>query len=463
MPISRRFAELLRGPVLFSASTLLVACGSAPQRPAPPVFNSESAFTIDLPDSDETGPAQGAWWQRSVTSRIANALEDVLAANPALRRADAETEAARAVWRQAEAELGPALNVDGSVGVQKVSGERRSTSRSIGIAGELPIDVSGALAAQRDAARATYDAVAADTAQLRSDLARDLLLAVIDGAEARQRRQLLDAQIALASRLLSLIELRFTQGLASSVDVLQQRDQLASLRQQLPATELDARRADNRVRQIGGLQKPPEPTLTMDDLPDINGRFAPIQPRDLLLRRADLRAANARLRAADARFATALAERWPQLSLSASGITRALSGDVSTIISAALDASLTLFDGGRKLAVADQRRAELVAAGEQLIDDWIAAVIDADDLLLAEASVRERIDLSQQRLDTAESLLKAAQRRFERGVSDYLPVLEALRSLQQQQRDHIALLAELARTRVRLHRALGEPVATEAA
>jgi outer membrane protein TolC len=176
---------------------------------------------------------------------------------------------------------------------------------------------------------------------------------------------------------------------------------------------------------------------------------------ELLTRRPALRAGSARLAEADERFAAALADRWPQLSLSAGGLTRAISGDVTSIVNAAIDATLTLVDSGRKIAIAEQRRAQLVAVGQQLLNDWIQAVVEADTLIYEEHSLRDRIALSEQRLVTAEALLKAAQRRYERGVSDYLPVLAALRGLQQQQRDHLALQAELARVRIRLHHALG--------
>ena len=125
-------------------------------------------------------------------------------------------------------------------------------------------------------------------------------------------------------------------------------------------------------------------------------------------------------------------------------------------MSAALDAAFTLFDSGAKQSIAAERRAELTAAGEQHLSDWLAIVIQVDGLLHEEASLVERIELSNQRLASSRALMQAAQRRYERGVSDYLPVLEALRSLQQQQRDHLALRASLARTRIRLHHALGD-------
>lgn len=439
----------------------LSACGVAPQRPAPPLADPASVFSAPYPATAAADTPAGPWWHRTLDVTTANAVSRALGANVALRRAQADVAAARAALRQAEAAAGPVLAADADAGVQKSASERRTNSRSIGIGAELPLDINGAISANVDAARATLESTIADADQLRSDFARDLMLAVIDGAEARQRQVLLIAQTDLASRLLRLIELRFTQGLASSVDVLQQRDQLASLRQQMPLATLDAQTADNRIRRIAGLVTIADKDLVLAQLPALAEEFATVEPTALLTRRPALRAAKARIAAADARFANALADRWPSLSLSAAGVTRVLAGDATTLISAALDASLTLFDSGRKVAIAEQRRAELLAAGEQLLDDWINSVIAADDLLLTEASLRQRIALSGQRLETAQALLDAAQRRFERGVSDYLPVLEALRGLQQQQRDHVVLEADLARARVRLHHALGDRVDTE--
>ena len=434
----------------------LSACAVAPQRPAPPVPDSATVFSVEYPSDSAAATLDGPWWRRALDASTAGAIERALQANVPLRRAAADVSAARAALSQAEATAGPSIDATADAGVQKASGERRTNSRSIGVAAALPLDINGSIASTIDAARASLQATIADAGQLRSDYARDLLLATIDGAEARQRQVLLTAQTDLATRLLRLIELRFTQGLASSVDVLQQRDQLVSLRQQMPLATLDAQTADNRIRRIAGLVPQADSELAVSRLPRVTAEFAAVEPAALLARRPGLRAAQARIEAADARFANALADRWPSLSLSAGGLSRVLAGDATTLINAALDASLTLFDSGRKIAIAEQRRAELVAAGEQLLDDWINAVAEADDLLLTETSLRQRIELSLQRLQTGQDLLDAAQRRFERGVSDYLPVLEALRSLQQQQRDKLVLEADLARTRVRLHHALGD-------
>ena len=441
--------------LILISTCALGACGLAPERPAAPAFDEAAAFSRPYPTDDGALEGMRAWWKAALSESLSTSVQRAMQNSPALRVAAADVDAARAELRQAEADLGPDLSADANAGVRKVSNQSRTSSRTLGIDGTVPLDISGALDARRRVARLNLSARQADAAQLASDLARDLLLAAIDAAEARQRRALLERQTDLSARLLRLIELRFTQGLASSVDVLQQRDELAELRQQLPIADLDAQSAANRVRGLSGLSPGQITALDLRALPGVRARFSATRPMDLLVRRPALRAGSARLEAADAEFAAALADRWPEISLSAGALTRVVSGDVTSIVNAAIDATLTLFDGGRKLAVAEQRRAQLVAAGQQFLGDWIDAVIEADTLIHEESSLRDRIALSDQRLATAEALLKAAQRRYERGVSDYLPVLAALRGLQQQQRDHLSLQAGLARARVRLHHALG--------
>jgi len=455
---------LLLRPALLASAFVVGGCMTVLDHPAPPSMNASAAFSATLPASgaDSATAAQPDWWHRAVPEPVYTALEHDLAANPDLHKAAADVDAARALWRQSQADAGPRLELSAGASVQHAA-DRSTDGRFLGMDGGLPIDVSGALARRTDAARQALRASSADAARLRSDLARDYLIALIDGAEASRRQALLLRQIDLAATLLHLIELRFTQGLVSSVDVLQQRDQLAALRQQLPLAQLDELRAANQLRLIGARTPNLASPLLVEPLPQVSGLFDTVVPIDLLERRPALRASRARLAAADARFAAALADRWPTLQLSGVALTRALSGDVSTILGVALDGALTLFDSGSKLEIAAERRARLVAAGQQYLSDWLAAVIEVDNLIHEEASLREQINLSEQRLDNAQALLIAAQRRYEQGVSDYLPVLEALRGMQQQQRDRLALQADLARTRVRLHRALGSPLAEDQA
>ena len=432
-------------------------------RPTLPQIDEQARFSIPIPVTDDAfDDYHQRWWRRVAPETIWQPLEQALAANPDLREADDDIAAARARLDQTQAAFGPDIVLGGGAQTQRISGET-SNSRDIGIDGSVPIDINNALAEQRRAARYFLVAALAERDQLQSDLARDYLLAVLDSNEAKLLTQLIEQQLEAANTLLKLTELRFTQGLASSVDVLQQRDQLAGLRQQIPIARLNADTADNRLRLIAARTPGGSVPAGTDDLPAVSKAFVDAKPVALLQRRGLLRAGQARINAADARFGEALADRWPTLNISGGLLRRVSSGDYTSIVSAALDAAFPLFDSGARKSVAAERRAELAAAGEQYLGDWLTVVIEVDDLLLEEASLVERIELSNQRLASSRALLAAAQRRYEQGISDYLPVLEALSGLQQQQRDHLALRASLARTRIRLHHALGDQPAKEQA
>jgi outer membrane protein TolC len=443
--------------LLIPLAALLGGCLSLDDRPAAPAFPTGAAFTLGL-DAVDTGIVDDTdWWRRAADGALVEQLEHALDANVRLLQAAAEVAATQAQLDQARADRGPAVTATADVGTSKTSGSDRTRSSGAGVDASVPLDVGGALALREESALNLLQARRAEARQLRSDIARDFLLAVVNGAEAVERDRLLAQQITASQTLLRLIELRFTQGLASSVDVLQQRDELAALRQQVPLARRDLRTAENRLRELSA-RTPDRPVAALfDSMPVIDTAFARVTPLDLLQRRPDLLALQARLEAADARFAAALADRLPTLTLSGRVLSRTVAGDVTTLISAVLDAAFTVFDGGNKEAIAEEQRARLAAAGHDYLATWIERVIEVDDLINDESSLRERIELSSQRLETAEALLTAARRRYERGVSDYLPVLAALRGLQQQQRDHLALRADLGRVRIRLHDGLGTP------
>lgn len=441
---------------LIAVAVFFAGCTSMPDRPVLPKINGDAEFAA--PEATQTRDASGEWWNRAVDRKTSELILNVLITSPSLREAEQQVAAAEARLAQAQADLGGSATLDANAAVQD---NRADTTESaqLGVDVNLPIDVNGALAQRRQAAEARLDAARADFRARRTEVARDFLLAVIDYHEARERARLLNQQLEVADTLLRLIELRFTQGLASSVDVLQQRDQRAALRQQLPIAARDQWLANNELRRLAG-QAPGAEAITSGPLPEVSDAYALVRPALLVETRADLRASAARVAAADAAFAAALADRLPTLTLSGGALRRVVSGDYTTLLSAALGAAFTLFDSGNTRAIAAERRAELAALGERYLIEWLDAVFEVDDLLFERSSLSERLDLSSQRLVSAQQLLDAAQRRYERGVSDYLPVLEALRGLQQQQRDHLSLRAELGRTRVRLHDALGEPIST---
>ena len=282
--------------LLVIATLTLGGCLSEISRPTLPAIDEQARFSTSIPLPDKAQGELEPWWQRATPKEIWQPLEQALVTNPDLRQASANIAAAQARLEQAEAALGPDLTMDATAQTRRSSGET-TNSRSLGIDGDVPIDINNALSERRRAARFAHLARIAEHEQLRSDLARDYLLALLEGSEAKQLSLLIQQQLEVANTLLRLIELRFTQGLASSVDVLQQRDQLAALRQQVPQARLDAITANNRLRLIAAQTPGVILEVGTDTLPEVSNGFADVEPASLIQRRGQLRASQADIRA----------------------------------------------------------------------------------------------------------------------------------------------------------------------
>jgi len=434
--------------------TLLFGCANHAPKPEAPVLPTDNAFSSAVPGFRADTQA---WWLTELPSPLSAQVENMLSANTNVGLATQDVAIQRARLQEAEARRGLGVEGSASAGVQTNNGDR-SSSAAAGIDARLPLDLFDRLQNSRDAAAFDLARSLAELEQARLDAVRQFLLSHIEAAEAYQLQQLLQEQIETAQTLLRLTEFRFSQGLVSSVDVLQQREQLASLKQQPAAVQLRMRQALSQLAVQQG-KLPVEVDQPPRSLPQLDEQFAVSSPAALLQRRPDLLAKRAALLASDKRYAQALSAHLPDASLSAGALLRLASGDPSAIFNAAVDAAVNLFDGGALDAQTTAQRADLQRAGVDYLASWLAAVQETDDLLQSLKSNGERLALSDERSRVASDLFEATRRRYERGVSDYLPVLAALRSLQQQQRDHLALQAERLRLVVRLHSAMGLPKA----
>ncbi|MEM8987548.1 MAG: TolC family protein [Pseudomonadota bacterium] len=433
----------------------LWSCAGAPEAPDLAIAKTTPA-TYPSAGARTANALTTPWWTRSPPRALAAATETAFDAAPDIAVAAARFDAARARKAEAEAARWFDVVVSGRASASEDSdGDVDETLRGA-VDATLPLDISGRLRALRNAAAADVAVAAADFDAARLALAQNIALQAAEAGETAELDALIAAQIEVSETLLRLTELRFAQGQASIVDVLQQRNQLASLAEQRPSLAARRRAALNAISALTGANLDSLDTRSAFlTTPEINNDFAIGAPEDLLDTRPDLRSAKAALDAADARYGAALRDRLPSLSFTGSAVASAVSGSPQELVSATASTALTVFDTGAKRAAVQRRRAELEEAGAAYVRDWLAAVAGVDSLIAEERQTTDAIALSDERLATARRLLEAAQRRYRQGASDFLPVLDAVQSVQQQERANLSLRADLARTRINLHTALG--------
>ncbi len=457
--------------LLFASLYTLSACASSGGDSKP--WEVPTSVTNDRQGTEVTYPAKGNGNYIVETPVVLDVppetklhLLTALKHNPAIKIAQSRQSEAIANKDNLDAGFMPQVDIgartsrsrNGNEDTTSAASTRQVTKGSVDL--RIPIDVFGQRSAASEAAGYLVLQTTADLEDTRLGVMRDVLVSAIDAAEQSQLQILNARQLETNRTSEKLTKLRYTKGRANIVDVLQQKDLVASLKQEAPALQVGRRNALDALSLLAGKMPGSVEMESFKELPAIPDTQVYVSPYGLLNSRPDMRALKAGLDAADSRLAAAIRNRLPSFEFSSSAVATLASGDMSSVISGTLSAVFTLFDGGAKKAAIRAERAALAERGAVYIQAWLSAVVEVDGLLAEKKRRAVEYDLAVARLDNARKLHSAAERRYRLGASDYLPVLSAKRTIEQQERSLLSLRASLMRARVRLHTAMGGEIGT---
>ncbi|MEN8264011.1 MAG: TolC family protein [Nitrospirota bacterium] len=398
---------------------------------------------------------QGRWWEafndKFLDSLVAEALSDSLTLN----QARARIEQAIAADRQAASFLYPALDAEAS-GREEWEGENKpEDSYSTGLALSWEIDLWGRLSSAKKAAAyeilASQDELEAAAILLTSQVA-DTYFQII---EQNLQLALLERQVAAGDTLLELIELRFGYGEASIVDVFQQRQQLASTHTQVPVAKSRLRTLVNRLHIQLGRSPSGKAFSLAGNFPELPGLPAAGVPVDLLTKRPDLRRIYNQLLAIDYRVAEAVTDRFPKIGLKGgAGFTDGFSTE-DRLLSLLLEAVAPILDWDRRSSEVRKRESMFKEELARYSHAYLTAIEEVENALWQEHHQWDLLKALDNQIRIARSNLTETRSRYSQGLTDYLPVLTALQSLQQLERDIISRQRELISIRILLFRAIG--------
>ena len=426
---------------------------------------------IEIPSAFSTGESsktgENRWWLRFNDPQLNRLIDMAMQGNLQLRGAWARIEQARAMAKQAAAGWQPKITA--KLGYARKHSvfypggrlgklEQTANNYNVDIGASYEIDAWGRVASRKDAADLDTLAVRMDTEAMAMSMAAQVALAWFKLREMTATRALLEHQLEVNRTYLRLVRFRFDQGLGNLLDVLQEKQQLAAIRAQLPNVDAGMELAKHQLAVLLG--KPPTAQVAgqVQGLPGLPHLPPTGVPADLLGQRPDVRAARLRIVAVDHRLAAAIADWLPALSLNAS--TGFMAQDITKLLQSwiwSLGASLfgTIWDGGRMLAEQQRLKArikELTARYGQVV---LTAMKEVEDALVQNRQQERYIKRLQEQLNAAKASLKTARERYSNGLIDYLPVLKALQGVQQVERALIAAKAQALNLRVQLCRALG--------
>ena len=243
--------------------------------------------------------------------------------------------------------------------------------------------------------------------------------------------------IAADAKMLQLLQYQSDKGYASGLDLAAQQSQLAQANATLPPLIKQAAQLHDQLAVLTG-QFPSEMPAERFDLASLKlPQDLPVSlPSKLVAQRPDVRQAQANLHAASAQIGIAVAERLPNITLSANvGSTALAIGQLfkegTGFWSLAADVAAPIFEGGKLLhqeraakaaytQAAEQYRSTVLGAFQNVADTLSALQQDADGLQAAAAAER-----------AAKTTLDLAQQQVRDGYTSDLALLTAEQAYQQ--------------------------------
>ena len=406
----------------------------------------------------ETVPQK--WWTALGDDQLDTLIERSLSGNLSLRGTWDRLDQSAATARRAGAALYPSLTGTAEASRTRTVPDGRprvyQNTFSLGLAAAYEVDLWGRVRSTVNAAELEVRATREDLVTAAMSLAAEVAGTWYRIVDQRGQMRLLDEQIRTNEEYLELVTLRFRRGKVSAVDVLQQRQLVEATRAEKVQTESNLKVLEHQLAILLG--RSPQTRIAGGALPALAPLPRTGLPSELIRKRPDTRSAYYRLQEADQQVAVAVADRFPQLSLSAAAGTTAVEvRDLFENWLASIAANLTapLLDGGRREAEVDRTRAvaseRLHAYGQTVLE----ALKEVEDALVQESQQRRYVASLEEQLDLSAKAVGQTRGQYVTGGVDYLRVLSALQSHQRLQRSHLQAERELIQFRIELYRALG--------
>jgi outer membrane protein, multidrug efflux system len=370
-----------------------------------------------------------------------------VSSNLDLRIAQSRVREARAQYSGAVANLWPTVDAGG--GYARVRGPEQlpalgalhlpSDGENLQIAGfdaSWEIDVFGGKRRAVEAAKAQLSGAEFSQRDVLVTLLGEVARNYVDLRGYQRRLAIANENIEAQEKSLGITQNRFTNGLARDLDVQQAKTVLATTRAEVPTLESKVQTTMHRIEVLLGQQAGTLRTELVAAMPiPAQPPQVPIGlPSELLLRRPDVSHAERQLAAATANIGVAKSDLFPKFYLTGlGGLESASASDWFTAGSRFWSVGPTvqwrIFDAGRiraNIKVQNARQQQALSAYEQTV---LTAFEEVEDNLVLYAkeqtrrsSLEDAVLASQKSLDTGNKL-------YASGLTDFLRVLDAERSL----------------------------------
>jgi len=407
------------------------------------------------------------WWTEFNDPNLTSLVERAINTNLDLLGAQARIRQARAARGIAAGGLWPTVDASGSYtrGRIPILGNPDAPTRNLfrtGLDAAWELDVFGGVRRSVETAEANVQFAIEDHRDVLVTLVSEVALNYIELRGFQQEIVIARNNLEAQQKTAELTHKKFQGGLVGTLDVANADAQVATTASQIPLLEVAAQQGIYNLSVLLGL----EPTALLEELSPTNSiPLAPPQvpigiPSQLLRRRPDIRRAEAQIHSATTRIGVATADLYPKFSLTGSLNFQndQLHGLINSknrfwTVGPAVD--WQIFSAGRVRSNIELQKAlqqESMIAYQKTV---ITALADVENALVAYAKEHERHKTLMDAVAHNRKAVDSATQLYERGLTDFLNVLIAQRSLFASEDALVQSTRNLSADLVALYKALG--------
>jgi NodT family efflux transporter outer membrane factor (OMF) lipoprotein len=446
------------------ALLLIAGCAVGPnfKRPAVPDASdytarplSTTVTTTNIVGGEAQSFAKGSdilgdWWTLFHSKPLNELIELSLSNNPGLKAAQAALSVARENVLAQRGGYFPNVTASFAASRQKQSEVLAPTPNYPAVANEFQYDlftpqvsvsyspdVFGANRRSMESLKAQEQGVRFQMIATYTALTANVVVTAIQAGAVQAQIEATRQLIELNSNMVEILRYQLTKGYASRLDVVAQESQLAQVTAALPPLLKQSAQLRDLLAVLAGRfpnQAPAEKfELSSLQLPE----EIPVSlPSQLVAQRPDVLQAEANLHAASAQIGIAIANRLPNITLTADAGSTALSFDKlfssgTGFWGLGAAATAPIFHGGTLLHQERAAKATYIQAAEQYRSTVLTAFQNVADTLTALEQDAEGLKAAANAADDAQITLDLSQRQWHDGYISYLALLSAEQAYQQ--------------------------------
>lgn len=444
------------------AAAVLTLAACTPKFYPPQIATPESYVYGAGFSSDTTGVGE-RWWELFGDTTLDALVEQALANNRDVAVAAARVQQARANLKTVRAQYLPQIGAEATAEGEYTPETKIVQSYAVEPTLSWELSLFGALRNAKRAAKAEIAASEWALAGVRLSLAAEVATTYFTLLEYERDLSIARQTLRLRRESAALIDSMFRYGMSDGVALEQARSLVYTAEADIP----QYRRAVAQTRLSLDIllgetpRRTDSPGAGLRLLTDYRPADIPVGlPSELLERRPDIMQARYDMLAAAAEVGIARGNRFPSIALTAKG--GAASNSIKGLTSAnpwAWDAlgSLTLpvFNFGR-LRRAEQAAMERYTQSALTYEQTVlTAFSDVEQALVAITTYRRQTERYGELVLANDRIAAMTQALYRSGLSDYLDVIDAQRSLYQSQMEFVNLVAQQYINYVNLCKALG--------